>query len=79
MKITTRRSIIMVLLVALLTSIAGIPVLAQTSDVEKVPRPLSVDEELEKWGVDNPDSPLIPPREEWPEIPSSLTHPDGFN
>ncbi len=75
MKITTRRSIITILLALLLASLVGIPVLAQTPDSEKEPRPLSVDEELQKWGVVNPDSPLIPPREEWPEIPSP-THPD---
>jgi len=77
MKISTWKSYIPVLLSILLVSLVGIPVFAQTSDVEKAPRPLSVDEELEKWGVDNPDSPLIPPREDWPEIPA-LPHPDSF-
>jgi len=77
MKNTTQRSIIIVLFAVLLASLIGIPVLAQTPDANKVPCPLSVDEELEKWGVDNPDSPLVAPREEWPEIPS-LTHPDAF-
>lgn len=75
MKITTRRSIITVLLAVLLISLICVPVLAQTPDDQEVPRPLSVDEELEKWGVANPDSPLIAPREQWPEIPS-LVHPD---
>jgi len=75
MKITTRKSVIMVLLAVLLASLVGIPVLAQTPDSEKVPRPLSVEEELQKWGVDNPDSPLIAPREEWPQTPA-LPHPD---
>jgi len=75
MKITTLRRLIAVVIAVLLVSLVGIPVFAQTPDNEKVPRPLSVDQELEKWGVANPDSPLITPREQWPETPS-LTHPD---
>lgn len=63
MQNTARRSIIIVLFAALLASLIGIPVLAQTPNAGEVPRPLSVDEELQKWGVDNPDSPLIAPRE----------------
>jgi len=77
MKITTRRSIITVLLAVFLVSLICVPVLAQTPENQEAPRPLSVDEELQKWGVANPDSPLIAPREEWPEIPSP-THPDSF-
>ena len=77
MKITTRRRSIAVVIAVLLVSLVGLPVLAQTPDNEKVLRPLSVDRELEKWGVANPDSPLIAPREQWPETPS-LTHPDLF-
>lgn len=77
MKITTRRSIMMVVLAVVFASFISIPALAQGPDDQKLPRPLSVDEELEKWGVENPDSPLIPPQKDWPEIPA-LPHPDSF-
>ena len=74
MKNSMRRSIATVLLTLVLVSLVCVPALALTPGNQEVPKPLSVDEELEKWGVANPDSPLIAPEKEWPETPS-LTHP----
>ncbi len=53
----------------------SLPVMADTHQEKGVPSPLSVEEELQTWGVANPDRTLVAPQKEWPDIPS-LTHPD---